>query len=83
MTERESPQVRIAPVVVLPVNAGEPPFRLVEVRGELAGKAFSIEDVYEYAFAAGLRGADLEDPAVVHWVGGDQYTWRVRRWGRR
>ncbi|SCF67344.1 hypothetical protein GA0115259_1008918 [Streptomyces sp. MnatMP-M17] len=80
MTESESPQVRVAPLVVLPVQEADPPFRLVEVHGELAGKAFSLQDVYAYAFAAGLRGADMDDPAVVQWLGGDQFTWKVRHW---
>ncbi|MFJ9210328.1 hypothetical protein [Streptomyces sp. NPDC102264] len=80
MTESQSPRFQYAPVVVLPVQEGEPPFRLVEIHGELAGKAFSIEDVFEYAFALGLKGADLDDPEVVRWVGGDQYTWSVRHW---
>lgn len=80
MAETESPRFQFAPVVILPVQEGEPPFRLVEIHGELAGKAFSIEDVFEYAFEAGLKGSDLDDPAVVRWVGGDQYTWSVRHW---
>ncbi|WP_455351992.1 hypothetical protein [Streptomyces sp. SYSU K217416] len=79
MTEGSSPQIHRAPLVVLSVQDDDPPFRLVEIRGELAGKAFSLVDVLLYAHRAGLERLDLDDPASVRWIGGDQFTWGVAR----
>ncbi|MBQ0986424.1 hypothetical protein KBZ10_18280 [Streptomyces sp. F63] len=75
MTEINEPRVEAPPIVVWPVTPGEPPFRLVEIRGEAVGKAESIVDVVAYAHDAGLGHVDLDDPAVVRWVGGGKYTW--------
>ena len=45
----------------------------------MVGKAFDIVDVIEFARRAGLEDVDLDDPAVVTWVRGDQYTWGPRK----
>lgn len=66
------------PIVVGPVQGGHPPFRVVEIMGTVVGKAFDIVDVIEFARRAGLEDVDLDDPAVVTWVRGDQYTWGPR-----
>lgn len=75
MTESESPRVHRPPIVVLGVQPNDPPFRMVEVAGELVGKAHSVLDVIEIARLVGLEDADLDDPDVVRWVGGDKFTW--------
>ncbi|MFD8871266.1 MULTISPECIES: hypothetical protein [Streptomyces] len=75
MTESESPRVHLPPIVVLGVQPNNPPFRLVEVAGEVIGKAHSVLDVIEIARTIGMEDADLDDPDVVRWVGGDKFTW--------
>ncbi|WP_175410039.1 hypothetical protein [Streptomyces sp. TRM64462] len=64
-----------APIVVTGVVPADPPYRLVEVRGEVAGAAQDILDVIRLAHRAGLAHVDLDDPAVVRWVGGGKYKW--------
>ncbi|WP_338677483.1 hypothetical protein V1460_34320 [Streptomyces sp. SCSIO 30461] len=66
---------RPTPVVVLPVAAGDPPFRIVEIHGEVAGSAHDMLDVIRLAHGAGLARIDLDDPADVRWVGGGKYKW--------
>ncbi|ADI10028.1 hypothetical protein SBI_06908 [Streptomyces bingchenggensis BCW-1] len=75
MTESESPRVHLPPIVVLGVQPNDPPFRLIEVAGEVIGKAHSVLDVIEIARVIGMEDADLDDPDVVRWVGGDKFTW--------
>ncbi|WP_432588213.1 hypothetical protein ABVG11_24375 [Streptomyces sp. HD1123-B1] len=75
MTESEIPRITRPSIVVLGVQPGEPPYRLVEVAGELAGKAHSVLDVIEIARSVGLDDVDLDDPDIVRWVGGDKFTW--------
>ncbi|GDY53867.1 hypothetical protein SVIO_044900 [Streptomyces violaceusniger] len=75
MTESQAPRIHRPPVVVLGVQQNDPPFRLVEIAGELAGKAHSVLDVIEIAREVGLDDIDLDDPDVVRWVGGDKFTW--------
>ncbi|MGY0061595.1 hypothetical protein ACWY4P_34515 [Streptomyces sp. LZ34] len=75
MTESESPRVHLPPIVVLGVQPNNPPFRLIEVAGEVIGKAHSVLDVIELARTIGMEDADLDDPDVVRWVGGDKFTW--------
>lgn len=65
-------------IMVLGVQPGSPPFRVVEIDGEVVGEAKSITDVLEAAAAFGIRVHDLDDPDVVRWVGGDKFTWTVR-----
>ncbi|MFC9249629.1 hypothetical protein ACFT7S_37970 [Streptomyces sp. NPDC057136] len=64
-----------APIVVLGVVPSDPPFRLVEINGEVAGPAYNLLDVIRLAHQAGLTDPDLDDPAVVRWVGGGKYKW--------
>ncbi|MER0241286.1 hypothetical protein AAHZ94_04455 [Streptomyces sp. HSW2009] len=75
MTERDVPRISTPVLVVLPVQPGSPPFRLVEVGGEMVGTARSVVDVIVIAQQLGLHGVDLDDPDSVRWVGGDQFTW--------
>ncbi|MFC4611870.1 hypothetical protein ACFO9E_29430 [Streptomyces maoxianensis] len=63
------------PVVVFPVVADDPPFRVVEIKGEVAGTAHDILDLIMLARRAGLTHIDFDDPAQVRWVGGGQYKW--------
>jgi hypothetical protein len=64
-----------APIVVLSVVPGDPPYRLVEINGEVSGPAYDMLDVIRLARQAGLTHLDLDDPAVVRWVGGGKYKW--------
>ncbi|MFF9915348.1 hypothetical protein [Streptomyces sp. NPDC013457] len=66
-----------ARITVLGVLPGNPPFRMVELDGELAGRATSMTDVLVIAAEAGLTIHDLDDPAEVRWVGGGKTTWTV------
>ncbi|GAA0572523.1 hypothetical protein ADL28_02470 [Streptomyces violaceusniger] len=75
MTESQAPRIHRPPIVVLGVQQNDPPYRLVEIAGELAGKAHSVLDVIEIAREVGLDDVDLDDPDVVRWVGGDKFTW--------
>ncbi|MFC5803027.1 hypothetical protein [Streptomyces formicae] len=63
------------PIIVLGVTPGDPPFRLVEINGEAVGTARDVLDVVRLAHHAGLTHVDLDDPAVVRWVGGGKYKW--------
>ncbi|TQK52645.1 hypothetical protein FBY35_3088 [Streptomyces sp. SLBN-118] len=63
------------PVVVLAVVRTDPPYRLVEINGEMAGAAHTMLDVIRLAHQAGLTHIDVDDPAVVRWVGGGKYKW--------
>ncbi|MFD1832328.1 hypothetical protein ACFSJS_22150 [Streptomyces desertarenae] len=74
MTE-DVPPPGPAPVVVWGVTHGDRPFRTVQVHGVPVGLAHDITDVVRLVHAAGVRPADLDDPAVVRWVGGDKHTW--------
>ncbi|MGP3982919.1 hypothetical protein [Streptomyces sp. KR80] len=63
------------PILVSRVFPGDPPFRIVHINGVPAGKASGIVDVIRIVQHAGFTHVDLDDPAVVRWVGGDKYTW--------
>ncbi|MFE7713400.1 hypothetical protein ACFU6I_48670 [Streptomyces sp. NPDC057486] len=76
MTESASPRTSTPRITVLGVQPGDPPFRLVEIDGEVVRAAESITDVLLTAAAAGITVHDLDDPEVVRWVGGDKFTWR-------
>lgn len=65
----------IAPIVVLGVVPADPPYRPVEIRGNVAGTARDMLDVIRLAYEEGLTHVDLDDPAVVRWVGGGKYKW--------
>ncbi|MEF2528484.1 MULTISPECIES: hypothetical protein [Streptomyces] len=75
MTESTSPHISAPRIVVLGVQPGDPPFRIVEVDGEVVGTATSMTDVLLTAASAGLTIHDLDDPETVRWVGGGKYTW--------
>ncbi|MFF0160917.1 hypothetical protein ACFYRY_25775 [Streptomyces sp. NPDC005263] len=76
MTESASPYMANPRILVLGVQPGTPPFRIVEIDGEVVGEAKTVTDVLEAAAAFGITVHDLDDPAVVRWVGGDKFTWR-------
>ncbi|WP_329140651.1 hypothetical protein [Streptomyces sp. NBC_00670] len=78
MTESASPYISWPRILVLGVQPGTPPFRIVEIDGEVVGEATALTDVLMVAAAAGIRVHDLDDPDVVRWVGGDKFTWTVR-----
>lgn len=75
MTEIASPHLTNPRIVVLKVQPGHPPFRIVEVDGQVVGAATIVTDVLEVAAAFGITVHDLDDPDVVRWVGGDKFTW--------
>ncbi|WP_329041295.1 hypothetical protein OHT61_24910 [Streptomyces sp. NBC_00178] len=72
-----SPQFPNPRITVLPVQAGDPPFRIVEIDGEVIGTATEVTDVLLAAAAAGIPVHDLDDPASVRWVGGGKLSWRL------
>ncbi|MFE2426558.1 hypothetical protein ACFXJ5_07360 [Streptomyces sp. NPDC059373] len=75
MTESETPAFVSSPIVVTPVERGERPFRVVQINGETVGIARDMVDVLRLAHAAGMHHVDLDDPAMVRWVGGGKYKW--------
>ncbi|MFD9499387.1 hypothetical protein [Streptomyces sp. NPDC060035] len=76
MTESPNPHPSNPPITVLAVQPGDPPFRIVEINGEIVGRATAMTDVLFLAVAAGITVHDLDDPATVRWVGGGKLTWR-------
>ncbi|MEU9335966.1 hypothetical protein AB0D49_22765 [Streptomyces sp. NPDC048290] len=78
MTEAASPRVFHPRIMVLGVQPGSPPFRIVEIDGEVVGAARTVIDVLEVAAEWGITVHDLDDPDVVCWVGGDKFTWIPR-----
>ncbi|WP_055491002.1 hypothetical protein [Streptomyces sp. TP-A0356] len=79
MTEIASPHICHPRILVLGVQPGNPPFRIVEVDGQMVGEARSLTDVLAVAAEAGIPVHDLDDPEVVRWVGGDKLTWTLHR----
>ncbi|MET9256252.1 hypothetical protein ACGFZL_15890 [Streptomyces sp. NPDC048182] len=77
MTEIGSPYIGSPRIQVLRVQPGVPPFRIVEIDGQVVGEAKAVTDVLEAAAAFGITVHDLDDPDVVRWVGGDKFTWHV------
>ncbi|MEU3059387.1 hypothetical protein AB0P12_26800 [Streptomyces subrutilus] len=77
MTEGTIPYISTARVTVLGVQPGNPPFRIVEVDGEVVSTARSMVDVILTAAALGITIHDLDDPAEVRWVGGGRYHWHT------
>lgn len=76
MTESASPYIASPRVTVLGVHPGDPPFRIVEIDGEVVSKARSMVDVLLTAASAGVTIHDLDDPEEVRWVGGGKFRWR-------
>ncbi|MEU6016821.1 hypothetical protein ABZ826_23060 [Streptomyces sp. NPDC047515] len=77
MTESGSPLILTPRIVVLGVQPGDPPFRLVEIDGEVVSAATSVTDVLLTAAAAGITVHDLDDPGLIRWVGGGKFHWRL------
>ncbi|MFK4144735.1 hypothetical protein [Streptomyces sp. NPDC004065] len=77
MTEAACPYMSQPRILVHGVQPGPPPFRIVEIDGEVVGEAKSVTDVLQAAALFGIRVHDLDDPDVVRWVGGDKFTWRA------
>ncbi|MFF4488114.1 hypothetical protein ACFY0F_16715 [Streptomyces sp. NPDC001544] len=78
MTEQAAPYMshpRILVHAVMPGKPGSPPFRIVEIDGQVVGEAKAVTDVLEAAAAYGITIHDLDDPDQVRWVGGDKFTW--------
>ncbi|MEV0977125.1 hypothetical protein [Streptomyces sp. NPDC049915] len=75
MTEVASPYISQPRITVLGVQPGTPPFRIVEIDGQVVGEATSMIGVLEAAAAYGITVHDLDDPDVVRWVGGGKFTW--------
>ncbi|MDQ0584935.1 hypothetical protein QF030_007113 [Streptomyces rishiriensis] len=78
MTEIASLRISHPRIMVLGVQPGPAPFRIVEIDSEVVGEARDVTDVLEIAAAYGITVHDLDDPDVVRWVGGDRYTWTPR-----
>ncbi|MEU6242042.1 hypothetical protein [Streptomyces sp. NPDC047024] len=81
MTEQSAPYMSKPRVMVLgvcPGKPGRPPFRIMEIDGEVIGEVTSITEVLEVAAARGIVIHDLDDPDAIRWVGGDKFTWRPR-----
>ncbi|MGI5460486.1 hypothetical protein ACQEWB_46430 [Streptomyces sp. CA-249302] len=77
MTEIASPHISHPRIMVLGVQPGTPPFRIMEIDGVVVGEARTVTDVLAAAAAFGVPIHDMDDPDVVRWVGGDKYTWRL------
>jgi len=80
MTEQGVPHIhqpRILVLGVCPGKPGQPPFRIMEIDGQVVGEARTVTDVLETAASYGIPIHDLDDPDVVRFVGGDKYTWRT------
>ncbi|WP_369032726.1 MULTISPECIES: hypothetical protein [Streptomyces] len=75
MTEIGSPYIAHPRIMVLGVQPGMPPFRIIEIDGEVVGAARALTDVLVVAAAAGITVHDLDDPDMIRWVGGDKLTW--------
>ncbi|WP_329415926.1 hypothetical protein OG802_31215 [Streptomyces sp. NBC_00704] len=76
MTEIAGFRISRPRIMVLGVQPGPAPFRIVEIDGEVVGEARDVTDVLEIAAAYGITVHDLDDPDDVRWVGGDRYTWQ-------
>ncbi|MFD3325599.1 hypothetical protein [Streptomyces sp. NPDC058701] len=77
MTESASPYISSARVSVGGVQPGRPPFRIVEIDGEVVGTAREMTDVLLAAAALGITIHDLDDPGEVRWVGGGKFHWHT------
>ncbi|RKT02578.1 hypothetical protein BX286_0487 [Streptomyces sp. 3211.6] len=66
-----------ARITVLSVQQGDPPFRIVEVDGEVVGRATSMTDVLLIAAEVGVVIHDLDDLDEVRWVGGGKFHWTL------
>lgn len=62
-------------IVVRGVVAADPPYRVVEIDGQVVGTARDLIDVLKIAHQSGIAHVDVDDPASVRWVGGGKYHW--------
>jgi hypothetical protein len=80
MTEQGVPHIahpRVLVHGVCPGKPGEPPFRIMEIDGQVVGEARTVTDVLEAAASHGIPIHDLDDPDAIRWVGGGKYTWTL------
>ena len=77
MTESASPHIAQPRILVLGVQPGTPPFRIVQIDGQVVGEARAVTDVLAAAAAFGITVHDMDDPDAIRWVGGDKFTWTV------
>ncbi|MEU3312506.1 hypothetical protein ACGFY6_05650 [Streptomyces sp. NPDC048387] len=77
MTEGSAPRISPARITVLGIQQGEPPFRIVELDGEIIGRATSMTDVLLIAAEAGVTIHDLDDLDEVRWVSGGKFHWTL------
>ncbi|GAA0288816.1 hypothetical protein GCM10010302_28950 [Streptomyces polychromogenes] len=77
MTEGSAPHISPARFTVLGVQPGDPPFRIVELDGEIVGRATSMTDVLLIAAEAGVTIHDLDDLDEVRWVSGGKFHWTL------
>ncbi|MFJ8209480.1 hypothetical protein [Streptomyces sp. NPDC096033] len=75
MTEGSVPHMSPARITVLAVQPGDPPFRIIQLDGEVVGRATSMTDVLLIAAEAGITIHDLDDLDEVRWVGGGKFHW--------
>ncbi|MEV0475447.1 hypothetical protein [Streptomyces prunicolor] len=54
MTEMSSPHISSPRIMVLKVQPGAPPFRIVEIDGEMVAEATGITDVLQVAAVCGI-----------------------------
>ncbi|MBT2391540.1 hypothetical protein J7E87_19400 [Streptomyces sp. ISL-1] len=71
-----------------PLIVVEPPdsrgLRDVRVRGEVVGRAWSLQDLRNLLRRAGVpKDLDLKDSELIHWRGGGFEAWPDRPWRRR
>jgi hypothetical protein len=71
MTESGSPSFTSSHIVVSPVAAGDPPFRVIQIDGVTVGVARDMVDVFRLAHAA----EDLHAPETERCDGGGKYKW--------
>ncbi|WP_369393894.1 hypothetical protein AB5J72_44820 [Streptomyces sp. CG1] len=82
MTEQGVPHIAHPRILVLGVCQGkpsEPPFRIMEIDGQVICEARNVTDVLETAASYGITVHDMDDPDTIRWVGGDKYTWTLHR----
>ena len=65
MTESASPRISRPRIKVSEVYPDDPPFRIVEIDGQVVGEARTVTDVLEVAAAFGVPVHDLDDPDTV------------------
>ncbi|MGW0821438.1 hypothetical protein [Streptomyces sp. NPDC002845] len=66
---------RLPPVVVLPPS--QDGGRRVTINGVRMGTAYTLFDVLDFLYQAGLPAEDtaVDDPELIEWRGGGPYDW--------